>query len=250
MLQWLHQQGIAQSWRTCREAAEEATWMCSSGHGGRAIPGARTPCEAAAGNGHLAVLRWARHQGCAWGPSTCVAAARGGPLEVLQFAHQNGCGWNQWKCMAAARGGHLAVLQYALQNGCAWGPTVCSAAAEHGNFNFLKWLRQHGCPWGCWTNANAAVNGHLGVLKWARQQPPPCPWWSRLHTQILFEGYSVCPSVLVFLQQQQAPLGASYLAQARAAATKMTYAVLSLSAALPDGTPHEVVMNIVSLAFS
>ena len=45
-------------------------------------------------------------------------------------------------------------------------------------------------------------------------------------------------------------LKASHLAQACAAATRMTYAVLSLRAALPDRTPREVVMNIVSLAFT
>ena len=46
--------------------------------------------------------------------------------------------------------------------------------------------------------------------------------------------------MLVFLLQQHAPLSASHLAQARAAATKMTYAVLSLRAALPDRTPDKV----------
>ena len=64
------------------------------------------------------------------------------------------------------------------------------------------------------------------------------------------EDRNIRPSVLVFLLQQHAPLGASHLAQARAAATKMTYAVLSLRAALPDRTPDKVVMKIVSLAFS
>ena len=58
------------------------------------------------------------------------------------------------------------------------------------------------------------------------------------------------PGVLVFLRQQHAPLSASHIAQARAAATKMTYAVLSLRAALFDRTPIETVLNIVSLAFS
>ena len=60
----------------------------------------------------------------------------------------------------------------------------------------------------------------------------------------------VCPSVLVFLWQQQAPLSAGHLAQAQVAATEMTCAVLSLRAALPDRTRHEIVMNIVTLAFS
>ena len=64
------------------------------------------------------------------------------------------------------------------------------------------------------------------------------------------EGRIIRPSVLVFLQQQQAPLSACHLARARAAATKMTYVVLSLRAALPDRIPLEVVLKIVTLAFS
>ena len=43
VLQWLHQQDIAQSWRTCREAAA---------------------------GGHLNVLQWAWGQGYPWGEDT------------------------------------------------------------------------------------------------------------------------------------------------------------------------------------
>lgn len=75
--------------------------------------------------------------------------------------------------------------------------------------------------------------------------PLVVPW---RHRDI--EGHNIRPSVLVFLRQQQAPLSASLLAQARAAATKLTFAVLALQAALPDRTPNEVVLNIVSLAMS
>ena len=140
------------------------------------------------------------------------------------------------------------MLQFARQNGCEWGPNTRSAAAEHGNLSILKWLHQQGCPWDCWTNVYAAVNDHLEVLKWAGQQQPPCPWWSYRYGQML-QLPNMRPSVLMFLRQQQAPLSASLLAQARAVATQMTYAFLSLRAALPDRTPHEVVLNIASLAF-
>ena len=56
--------------------------------------------------------------------------------------------------------------------------------------------------------------------------------------------------MLVYLLQQRAHLTARHLAEARDAASEMMYAVLSLRAALPDGTPDDVVLNIVSLAFS
>ena len=138
---------------------------------------------------------------------------------MLQFAHQNGCAWTSWTCETAARGGHLAVLQYAHQNGCAWGQGACAAAARGGHLKVLQYARQNSCEWG--------------------------PLWIDLTSCL-----QVSPALLVYLVQQQAPLSVSHLAQARTAATQMTYAVLSLRAALPDTTPHESVLRIVTLAFS
>ncbi len=56
--------------------------------------------------------------------------------------------------------------------------------------------------------------------------------------------------MLVYLLQQQAPLCASYIAKARATATEITHAFVLLKATLPDRTPHELVLKIVSLAFT
>ena len=41
-------------------------------------------CEYAASGGHLAVLQWARAQGCPWDEKTCSSAAENGHLAVLQ----------------------------------------------------------------------------------------------------------------------------------------------------------------------
>ena len=201
----------------------------------------------AARGGQLEVLQWLSLQGAALSPHMCTWAAEGGHLAVLQYAHQNGCAWDSSTCEAAAGGGHLAVLQYAHQNSCTWGPAVCSAAAELGNLSILRWLRQHGCPWDWRTTSAAAVGDHLEVLRWARLQQPPCPLWPR-QEQLRLIIRNLSPCMLVYLLQQQAPMSARHLAQARAAATKMTYAVLSLRAALPDRTPHEAVLKIASLA--
>ncbi len=222
VLQWLSLQGAALSPHMC-------TW--------------------AAGGGHLAVLQYARQNGCAWDSSTCEAAAGGGHLAVLQYARQNGCAWSSGTCEAAARGGHLAVLQYARQNGCAWSSWTCEAAARGGNPSILRWLHQHGCPWDCWTSISAAVHGHSEVFEWARQQQPPCPLWNCTRDHMIWFR-RISPCTLVYLAQQEAPMLPRMLAQAHVSATEMTYAVLSLKAALPDRTPHEVVLSIVSLAFS
>jgi hypothetical protein len=57
--------------------------------------------EAAAG-GHLAVLQWARANGCDWNEDTCRQAARGGHLEVLQWARANDCPWDRDNCITIA----------------------------------------------------------------------------------------------------------------------------------------------------
>ena len=206
-------------------------------------------CRVAAAGGHLAVLQWLREQGCRLDVYICEAAAENGHLAVLEWARQRGCPWDSSTCAAAARGGHLEVLQFAHQNGCECGPDTCSEATWHGHLSILMWLRQHGCPWDCWTSIQAAVNNHLELLRWARQQQPPCPLWS--DGQIAYvHGCNLSPCMLVYLSQQQAPLGDMQLAQAHAAATEMTHAFLSLKAALPDRAPREVMLRIVSLAFS
>ena len=50
-------------------------------------------------------------------------------VAVLQWARVNGCYWSQLTCAAAAGGGHLAVLQWARANGCEWDEYTCSMAA-------------------------------------------------------------------------------------------------------------------------
>jgi hypothetical protein len=78
----------------------------------------------------LALLRWARANGCEWDEDTSKAAAKGGHLATLQWVRANGCPWSEETCRAAVRGAHLAVLLWARANGCPWGPlTVAGARA-------------------------------------------------------------------------------------------------------------------------
>jgi len=123
--------------------------------------------------GHLAVLQWARQNGCEWDSWTCGYAAKNGHLEMLQWARQNGCDWDSFTCSWAAINGHLRVLQWARQNGCDWNSSTCSNAALNGHLEVLQWARQNGCEWNSLTFSNAAENGHLEVLEWARQNGCP-----------------------------------------------------------------------------
>ena len=75
---------------------------------------------------HLAVLKWARSQGCPWDERTCEAAAVSGHLAVLQWAQAHGCPWDNVTHEAAARGGHLANVS------CQSGPGVPTATRHYG----------------------------------------------------------------------------------------------------------------------
>ena len=50
----------------------------------------------------VALLRWARENGCPWDERTCAAAAAAGNLEVLQWTREHGCPWDEKTCAAAA----------------------------------------------------------------------------------------------------------------------------------------------------
>ena len=122
----------------------------------------------------VALLRWARENGCPWDVRTCAAAAADGNLEVLQWARANGCPWDENTCSSAAEGGHLEVLQWARTNGCPWNENTCTCAAEGGRLDMLQWLRANGCPWDEDTCSEAAYGGRLDMLQWARANG--CPW--------------------------------------------------------------------------
>jgi len=98
-------------------------------------------CSFAAKNGHLAVLQWARANGCPWDEDTCAYAAMNGHLAVLEWARANGCPWNEDTCAYAALNGHLAVLQWARANGCPWDEDVCVFATENGHLAVAQWAR-------------------------------------------------------------------------------------------------------------
>ena len=99
-------------------------------------------------------------------------------------------------------------------------------------------------------SVRAAANDHFEVFRWAREQDPPCPLWQCESYMPIYCCYRISPRLLVHLAQQQAPLLSKVRAQAHISAAEMAHAFLSLTAALPDKTPHEVVLSIVSLALS
>jgi len=71
-----------------------------------------------------------------------------GHLALLQWAKENGCYMYEELCSSAAGGNHMHVLKWARENGCPWDVQACNKAAETGNLEMLIWLRENGCPWG------------------------------------------------------------------------------------------------------
>src|SRR5437899_2907345 len=84
-------------------------------------------------NGYLAVLQWARANGCPWDESICAYVAKNGYLAVLQWARANGCPWDESTCAQAAWNGHLEVLQWARANGCPSNESTCYYASKKGH---------------------------------------------------------------------------------------------------------------------
>ena len=121
----------------------------------------------------VALLRWARENGCPWDVGTCDAAAAAGNLEVLQWARANGCPWNENTCHWAAYNGNLEMLQWAHENDCPWDAETCEFAASGGHLGILKWLRANGCPWDRETIIRARAIGHFEMANWARANGCP-----------------------------------------------------------------------------
>jgi hypothetical protein len=112
--------------------------------------------------GDKGALRELQRQGYPLYALTCYGAARDGHLAVLQWARANGCPWGECTC-AAARGGHLEVLQWARANGCEWSSMACYAAALGGQHEVLQWARVNGCPWDSDTR-NGAMAGTMAAV--------------------------------------------------------------------------------------
>lgn len=71
----------------------------------------------AAGGDHLAVLEWARRNGCPFGESAGLFPAGTALFRVREWAISHHFPWDPATCAAAAVSGHLADLQWACGRG-------------------------------------------------------------------------------------------------------------------------------------
>ena len=103
----------------------------------------------ASGRGYLVTCRWLRAQGCEWNPKTIRAAAENGHLEVIKWARRHTgtpesesepCEWNAGCCQSASRGGHIHVLEWvrSQEPPCNWGTFTATTASEKGHIHVLS----------------------------------------------------------------------------------------------------------------
>jgi len=132
-------------------------------------------CAAAAGGGHLELLRELRAGEFPWDSDTCKEAAEGGHLAVLEYARAKHCPWSSVVLnQAAARPGNIDMLRWMCKNGCMLNPEACASAAYNGLLDNLEFLRSVPVDWDAGVCDAAAMQNHLPVLQWAHENG--CPW--------------------------------------------------------------------------
>jgi len=133
------------------------------------------PCQAAAKNGHLEVIRWLLANKCPWDVTTVGnGAAKHGHLKVLQFAIEKGFHPDESTCAAVASKGNLRMLKWLRKQNCPWNRETCDQAANKGHLFVLQWAAENGCPVDATTTQAAASGVHLEPLRWLVERG--CPW--------------------------------------------------------------------------
>lgn len=124
-------------------------------------------CDAAAGGGHIHILKWLRAQEppWPWDEETCGKAAENDKLHVLQWlrAQDPPCPWDKESCRKASYYGHLNILQWlrAQDPPCPWDEETFEDAVESGHFHIIQWLRAQDAPCSLDTHAFCLSVGYF-----------------------------------------------------------------------------------------
>ena len=138
-----------------------AKWALAEGCPRRG--GGFTMAHAAAGYGHLELVKWLCGEGgFAMDERVMWRAACSGNLELVQWLQGKGCPWDKNACSWAVDQGHVEVLRWLRENGCPWegGVAVCEAAVSRGHVEVLRWARKNGAMWYPETRDKAAELGY------------------------------------------------------------------------------------------
>lgn len=133
----------------------------------------RYTCAAAAGRGHVDVVKWLQSNGCPWGKSTCEWAAGGGPIEKpVRWWNYKGAPDRLDTLGADPLDLSGSDLESGKRGGGSyWWYNIAGQAQKPRVKNqmrqllVLKWCRRNGCPWDKKTCVNAAERGYLKVCE-------------------------------------------------------------------------------------
>lgn len=135
--------------------------------------------HAAAGGGHLDVLKYLHANGAVLTLETCAAAVRGCHIPCLQFCVAHNAPLDESLCAAAAvavcgnESHGLEMLRYMHEVArCPWDARTCTAAASRNSLECLEYAHKHGCPWDIDTTNTAAMWGDS--IQYMLEQGCPC----------------------------------------------------------------------------
>lgn len=178
MLEWLNYQGWAMGGNPCDHAVA---------------------LSAAAGNGHLACLKWMCAKNPMWymrdrAERVLHAAAGEGRIEVARWLMENGVRVDQETVKAAATRGHVPILVDLLDKGAVWNQRAWHNMYKHLESRYNEYCQEKPIPlptlqfvvttqryWHrrqAWVNA--VTNGHVEAVEWLLgQEPDVAPYWGR-----------------------------------------------------------------------
>ena len=106
----------------------------------------KTATEAAAGEGHFAMLQYLHQRGYKIDSKTFRAAVARGDAEICLWLYGQGCDYSQYaQCTLAARAGNFALVQWLREIGCSLEKSTFEEIARSGTLEQMRWLLEHGC---------------------------------------------------------------------------------------------------------
>ena len=173
-------------------------------------------CAAAAGGGHVPVLKWLREKGAKWDARSCAEAAMRGHLDCLRWLIENECPQDDttfyWGVKWGATSGCMALLEYLVEQGCPWGTSpwtlkreaedgvaVWLTAASEGSVELVQWLYEteikQSVPWTIDAGYAAARAGRLDNLRFLYENKPSLdgdPYLWKTAVSDSDSGYDYC----------------------------------------------------------
>jgi Ankyrin repeats (3 copies) len=120
---------------------------------------------AAAGGGHMEIVKLLIEKGATdfdWGMNE---AARGGQMEIIKLMIEKGATDFNRAMANAALGGHMEIVKFMIEKGATDFNRAMRYAAEGGHMEIVKLMIEKGATEFNWAMRSAALGGHMEILK-------------------------------------------------------------------------------------